>query len=52
MWRRYASYPSFEEKGILRLMEELNVTAAKKRATYEEIKAYVLKHSGLISIVV
>ncbi|MCC8138651.1 MAG: class I SAM-dependent RNA methyltransferase [Clostridiales bacterium] len=28
-------------------MDEMDVTAAEKKATYEEIKAYVLEHSGL-----
>ena len=28
-------------------MDELDLTAAEKKATYEEIKAYVLEHSGL-----
>lgn len=28
-------------------MDELDLTAAESRATYEEIKAYVLEHSGL-----
>ena len=28
-------------------MDELDLTAAESKATYEEIKAYVLEHSGL-----
>ena len=28
-------------------MDELDVTAAETKATYEEIKAYVLEHTGL-----
>lgn len=28
-------------------MDELDLTAAEKKATYEEIKAYVLEHTGL-----
>lgn len=28
-------------------MDELDLTAAEKKATYEEIKDYVLEHSGL-----
>ena len=28
-------------------MNELDLTAAEKKATYEEIKDYVLKHTGL-----
>ncbi len=28
-------------------MDELDLTAAESKATYEEIKDYVLKHSGL-----
>ena len=28
-------------------MDELDLTAAEKKATYEEIKAYVLGHTGL-----
>ena len=28
-------------------MDELDLTAAEKKATYDEIKAYVLEHSGL-----
>lgn len=28
-------------------MDELDLTAAESKATYEEIKEYVLKHSGL-----
>lgn len=28
-------------------MDELNLTAAESKATYEEIKDYVLKYSGL-----
>lgn len=28
-------------------MDELDLTVAESRATYEEIKDYVLKHSGL-----
>ena len=28
-------------------MTELDVTAAETKATYEEIKAYVLEHTGL-----
>ena len=28
-------------------MDELDLTAAEKKATYEEIKAYVLEHDGL-----
>ena len=28
-------------------MDELDLTAAEKKATYEEIKAYVLEHNGL-----
>ena len=28
-------------------LEELDLTAAESKATYEEIKDYVLKHSGL-----
>lgn len=28
-------------------MDELNLTAAESKATYEEIKAYVLEHSGM-----
>ena len=28
-------------------MDELDLTAAEKNATYEEIKAYVLEHNGL-----
>ena len=28
-------------------MNELDLTAAEKKATYEEIKAYVLEHNGL-----
>ena len=28
-------------------MEELDLTSAEKKATYEEIKAYVLEHTGL-----
>ena len=28
-------------------MDELDLTAAEKKATYEEIKAYVLEHAGL-----
>ncbi|MCD8096732.1 MAG: 23S rRNA (uracil(1939)-C(5))-methyltransferase RlmD [Lachnospiraceae bacterium] len=28
-------------------MDEMDLTAAEKKATYEEIKAYVLEHSGL-----
>lgn len=28
-------------------MDEMDLTAAEKKATYDEIKAYVLEHSGL-----
>lgn len=28
-------------------MDELDLTAAEKKATYDEIKAYVLEHSSL-----
>lgn len=28
-------------------MDELDLTAAEKKATYDEIKDYVLEHSGL-----
>lgn len=28
-------------------MDELDLTAAESKATYEEIKAYVLEHTGL-----
>lgn len=28
-------------------MDELDLTAAESKATYEEIKAYVLEHSGM-----
>lgn len=28
-------------------MDEMDLTAAEKKATYQEIKEYVLKHSGL-----
>lgn len=28
-------------------MDELDLTAVEKKATYDEIKAYVLEHSGL-----
>ena len=28
-------------------MDELNLTAAEKKATYDEIKAYALEHRGL-----
>ena len=28
-------------------MDELDLTAAERKATYEEIKEYVLEHSGL-----
>ena len=28
-------------------MDELDLTSAESKATYEEIKAYVLEHSGL-----
>lgn len=28
-------------------MDELDITAAESKATYEEIKAYVLEHTGL-----
>lgn len=28
-------------------MDELDLTAAEKKATYQEIKDYVLQHSGL-----
>ncbi|EOS71799.1 23S rRNA (-C5)-methyltransferase [Dorea sp. 5-2] len=28
-------------------MDELDLTAAESKATYEEIKDYVLEHSGL-----
>ena len=28
-------------------MDELDLTAAEKKATYEEIKTYVLEHTGL-----
>ena len=28
-------------------MDELDLTAAERKATYEEIKAYVLEHSGM-----
>ena len=28
-------------------MDELDLTAAEKKATYDEIKAYVLEHTGL-----
>lgn len=28
-------------------MDELDLTAEEKKATYEEIKAYVLEHNGL-----
>lgn len=28
-------------------MDELDVTIAERKATYEEIKDYVLKHRGL-----
>ncbi|MGM9614376.1 MAG: 23S rRNA methyltransferase [Oscillospiraceae bacterium] len=28
-------------------MDELDLTAAEKRATYQEIKDYVLEHTGL-----
>ena len=28
-------------------MDELDLTAAEKKATYEEIKAFVLEHTGL-----
>ncbi len=28
-------------------MDELDVTTAESKATYEEIKAYVLEHSGM-----
>lgn len=28
-------------------MDELDLTAAEKKATYEEIKAYALEHNGL-----
>ena len=28
-------------------MDEMDLTAAESKATYEEIKAYVLEHSGL-----
>ena len=28
-------------------MEELDLTSAESKATYEEIKAYVLEHTGL-----
>ncbi len=28
-------------------MDEMDLTTAEKKATYDEIKAYVLEHSGL-----
>ena len=28
-------------------MDELDITAAVSKATYEEIKAYVLEHTGV-----
>ncbi len=28
-------------------LDEMDLTAAEKKASYEEIKAYVLEHSGL-----
>ena len=28
-------------------MDELDLTAAEKKATYQEIKDYVLEHNGL-----
>ena len=28
-------------------MDELDLTSAEKKSTYDEIKAYVLEHSGL-----
>lgn len=28
-------------------MDEMDLTAAESKATYEEIKAYVMEHSGL-----
>ena len=28
-------------------LDELDLTAAEKKATYDQIKAYVLEHSGL-----
>ena len=43
MWRRYVYCPNF----IQLQMDELDLTVAESKATYEEIKDYVLEHSGL-----
>lgn len=38
---------SFKHIEVELKMDELDLTAAESKATYEEIKDYVLKHSGL-----
>ena len=50
MWRLCVCCPNFNVKHHIEVeldMDELDLTAAESRATYEEIKAYVLEHSGL-----
>ena len=46
MWRRYVFCPNFMKRSInVKLdMDELDLTAAESKVTYEEIKSYVAEH--------
>lgn len=49
MWRQWRFwFKSYEAKHCVNVrldMEELELTAAESKATYEEIKSYVAKHN-------
>ena len=49
MWRRYVYCPNSTKRSIIvnvRLdMDEMDLTAAESKATYEEIKKYVAEHN-------
>ena len=49
MWRRYAFCPKLNIEHHIEVelnLDEMDLTAESK-ASYEEIKAYILEHSGL-----
>ena len=51
MWRRYAYCPKLHEAkhhvNVTLEKDELDVTSAESKATYEEIRDYVLEKHGL-----
>ena len=50
MWRLSVCFPNSVQNRIMEVelkMSEMDLTVAESRATYEEIKDYVLEHMGL-----